>query len=153
LWTQSTLSSKNTQILINNNRDCFKQEDKKYESIQPNFLRYLDRVISQHPQIRKLFYTEWEEQPLRFKDLMFKLSNQPQKTLKPANLLINNHLPNNCQITNKKLLYKNMFSYYQKIGVNPNEKLPKTCHLTCFNWQEVIKDVRGDIGRWILKPG
>ena len=90
---------------------------------------------------------------MRFKDLIFKLSQQPQKILNPNNLIINNHIPNNWEITNKKLLYKNMVSYYQKLEINPNEKLPKTYHLTCFNWQEVIKDVRGDISRWILKPG
>lgn len=31
--------------------------------------------------------------------------------------------------------------------------MPRTYHLTCFNWQEVVKDVRGDIIKWILKPG
>ena len=31
--------------------------------------------------------------------------------------------------------------------------MPKTFHLTCFNWQDVIKNIRGDSVKWILKPG
>ena len=46
-----------------------------------------------------------------------------------------------------------MVEYYTKKGINPNNKLPKTLHLTCYNWQDVIKNIRGDTCQWILKPG
>ena len=80
----------------------------------------IDRIISQFPKIRQLFYTEWDEVPARFKDLIFKLYQQQKHILNPENLIINNHLYNHCEITNKKLLYKNMVSYYVGQGVNPH---------------------------------
>ena len=46
-----------------------------------------------------------------------------------------------------------MVEYYNKIGINPNDKMPKTLHLTCFNRQDVIQKFRGDTCQWILKPG
>lgn len=46
-----------------------------------------------------------------------------------------------------------MVDYYNKIGINPHDKVPKTLHLTCFNWQEAIKSLRGETCSWILKPG
>jgi hypothetical protein len=45
--------------------------------------------------MKQLFYTEWEEQPIRFKDLVFRLSQEPQLTLNSENLILHNHLPNN----------------------------------------------------------
>lgn len=32
-----------------------------------------------------------------------------------------------------------MVQYYLSIGVDPNTKLPKTHHITCFNWQDIVK--------------
>ena len=153
LWTQHIVNSRNIEKLANNNNLCLSPENRKYEDLKPSFERNLDRAISQLPKIRQLFYTEWEEQPLRFKDLLFRLQQEQALTLSPNNLILNNHLPNNWEITNKKLLHKNMVHYYRKLDQNPHEKIPKTYHITCFNWQEVIKDVRGDISKWILKPG
>ena len=37
--------------------------------------------------------------------------------------------------------------------MNPFTKIPKTYHITCLNWQEAIKDLRGFENIWILKPG
>lgn len=51
------------------------------------------------------------------------------------------------------MLYKNMINFYNKKSVNPHQNIPKTYHLTCFNWQEVIKEVRAEENKWILKPG
>jgi hypothetical protein len=71
----------------------------------------------------------------------------------PDDLLLGNHLPNHWEITNKKLLYKNMVDYYRLANVDPNTRLPKTHHITCFNWQAVVKDLKGEEKVWILKPG
>ena len=46
-----------------------------------------------------------------------------------------------------------MVNYYLDQGLNPHENVPKTYHLTCFNWQEVVKQVRGSPCKWMYKPG
>lgn len=46
-----------------------------------------------------------------------------------------------------------MVDYYRLINVNPYIHLPKTHHITCFNWQDVVRDLRFEEKVWILKPG
>lgn len=77
------------------------------------------------------------------------------KKMNPEHLVVNNHLPNNIQITNKKLLYWNMQNYYEQRNMYPFDKIPKTYHLTRLNWQDTLKNIyhSPQDQLWILKPG
>jgi hypothetical protein len=73
--------------------------------------------------------------------------------LVPDDLIINNHLHNHWEITNKKLLFKNMSDYYRMKNIDPYTKMPKTHHITCYNWQDIIKKLKDEERVWIMKPG
>jgi hypothetical protein len=46
-----------------------------------------------------------------------------------------------------------MVNYYNLVNINPDTRLPKTHHVTCFNWQDIIKELKSQEKIWILKPG
>lgn len=60
---------------------------------------------------------------------------KPSRKIFSENVIIYNHIPNNFQICSKKMLYKNLWTYFHENGKNPYLYIPKTYHLTAFDWQ------------------
>jgi hypothetical protein len=46
-----------------------------------------------------------------------------------------------------------MTEYYQMNSIDPYTKMPKTHHITCYNWQDIIKRLKDEERVWIMKPG
>ena len=67
-------------------------------------------------------------------------------------------MPAHSEITNKKMLHVNLTEFYCSKDLNPNEYTPKTYHITSFNWQYKVKEIKEseEVTKekaWLLKPG
>lgn len=49
------------------------------------------------------------------------------------------------------MLYKNLWRYYHETGMNPYRYIPKTYHLTAFDWQEKIGFIREEQKKTSIK--
>lgn len=65
----------------------------------------------------------------------FLTSLKPIRKIHSEQVIIYNHVPNNFEITSKKMLYKNLWKYYHEQKIDPYQSIPKTYHLTIFDWQ------------------
>lgn len=86
----------------------------------------------------------------------------PAQIITPIKTRMYNKLPGNSELTNKKLLFSNMFSYYTNQGVNPFSKIPVTYHISSGLQDPVFQDFLADFKNiaqknskniWIVKPG
>ena len=73
-----------------------------------------------------------------------------------------NKLPGNTELTNKKLLFSNMFSYYTSQNTNPFSKIPITYHISSGlqdpSFHSFLSDFKSNTQKnlkniWIVKPG
>lgn len=46
-----------------------------------------------------------------------------------------------------------MVTYYNWMNIDPYCKIPKTYHITSFNWQDIVRELKNEERIWILKPG
>ena len=106
--------------------------------------------------MKQLFFTEWEEKPPKFGEWVKRL--QAKNRISADNLTILNQLPNHSEITSKKNLYFNLKEFYELNSLDPHLFTPKTYHITSFNWQNKISEIKEEENKnknkaWLLKPG
>lgn len=90
------------------------------------------------------------------KESPYLIQREPDQVIRSENLVIHNRLANNISICNKKSLFKNLKEYYEKLGINPFEKIPLTFHIEKGiedeSFQHFLKTYKeGSV--WIIKPG
>lgn len=103
-------------------------------------------MLLYYPKILQLFFTEDQIEQMLYSNFSAKSkksyflynyfsAKRAMRKIIPENILMFNHVPNHQEITSKKLLYKNLWRYYHEIKENPYEYIPKTYHITAFDWQ------------------
>jgi tubulin---tyrosine ligase len=86
----------------------------------------------------------------------------PLRLITPTKSRLYNKLPENRELTSKKRLFHNMYSYYTNLKVDPFTKIPVTYHILYGSHDPIFKTFvsafnqiqkLGKNNMWIIKPG